>query len=55
MQTDYTKLTQSDFEAAVRNYAIFKLLGAQIVEGEPASPDPAPQDETSEGQSEASE
>lgn len=27
METDYSKLTQADFEAVVRNYAIFKLLG----------------------------
>lgn len=27
METDYSKIKQDDFEAAVRNYAIFKLLG----------------------------
>ena len=30
METDYNKLTQSDFELVVRNYAIFKLLGSQV-------------------------
>lgn len=29
METDYEKLTKPDFERVVRNYAIFKLLGAQ--------------------------
>ena len=29
LETDYSKITQNDFEAVVRNYAIFKLLGAQ--------------------------
>lgn len=29
METDYSKLKQTDFESVVRNYAIFKLLGAQ--------------------------
>lgn len=29
METDYTKLTQADFETTVRNYAIFKLLGSR--------------------------
>lgn len=28
METDYTTLTQADFEKVVRNYAIFKLLSA---------------------------
>lgn len=28
MDTDYTTLSQSDFEAVVKNYAIFRLLGA---------------------------
>lgn len=32
METDYTKLDQSDFESVVRNYAIFKLLGTQSSE-----------------------
>lgn len=27
METDYSKITQADFEAVVRNYAIFRLLG----------------------------
>ena len=29
METDYTKITREDFEDAVRNYAVFKLLGAR--------------------------
>ena len=29
METDYSNITQADFENVVRNYAIFKLLGAQ--------------------------
>lgn len=29
MDTDYSKITQSAFELSVKNYAIFKLLGAQ--------------------------
>ena len=29
METDYTKLTQADFERVVRNYAIYRLLGSQ--------------------------
>lgn len=28
METDYSSLTQSDFEKAVRSYAIFRMLGA---------------------------
>jgi type I restriction-modification system DNA methylase subunit len=28
METDYSKLTQADFESVVKDYAIFKLLGA---------------------------
>lgn len=27
METDYSKITQNDFEKVVRNYAIFKMLG----------------------------
>jgi type I restriction enzyme M protein len=30
METDYSKLTQSDFERVVRNYAVFRLLGAPL-------------------------
>ena len=29
METDYTKLSQADFERVVRNYAIYRLLGNQ--------------------------
>ena len=29
METDYEKITKSDFESVVRNYAIFRLLGAE--------------------------
>jgi type I restriction-modification system DNA methylase subunit len=29
METDYTAITQDDFETVVKNYAIFKLLGSQ--------------------------
>ncbi len=29
IETDYEKLTQSDFERVVQNYAIFRLMGAQ--------------------------
>lgn len=28
MQTDYSKISQADFEKVIRNYAIFKLLGS---------------------------
>ena len=34
LETDYSKITQSDFETVVRNYAIFKLLGAQSDDAE---------------------
>lgn len=27
METDYSTLTQTDFESVVRNYALFKLFG----------------------------
>ena len=30
METDYSKITQSDFERVVRNYAVFKLLGNPV-------------------------
>jgi len=30
METDYRKLTPEDFESVVRNYGIFKLLGATV-------------------------
>ncbi len=26
METDYSKITQADFEDAVKNYAVFKLI-----------------------------
>lgn len=29
METDYSRLTQADFEKVVRNYAIYRLLGGQ--------------------------
>lgn len=29
METDYSAITQSDFEKTVRNYAMFRLLGKQ--------------------------
>ena len=28
METDYSSITQNDFEAVVRDYAMFRLLGA---------------------------
>ena len=28
METNYSAITQSDFEEVVRNYAMFRLLGA---------------------------
>ncbi len=30
MKTDYSKLTREDFEQVVRNYAVFKLIGARL-------------------------
>lgn len=36
METDYSKITQADFERVVRNYAIFKLLG-QVTSSEDES------------------
>lgn len=30
METDYSKLTQADFENVVRNYAIYRLIGSEI-------------------------
>jgi hypothetical protein len=30
METDYSKITRADFERVVRNYAVFKMLGAKI-------------------------
>lgn len=33
METDYSALTQSDFERVVQNYAVFKLLGERAVDG----------------------
>ncbi|WP_434344909.1 HsdM family class I SAM-dependent methyltransferase [Myxococcus virescens] len=36
IETDYSKITQEDFERVVRNYAIFRLLGAQA-SAEPTS------------------
>ena len=29
METDYTKVTQADFEAVVKNYALFRTFGVQ--------------------------
>jgi len=36
METDYSKLTQADFERVIQNYAIYRLLGSQgsVTEGE---------------------
>ncbi|MCA3932944.1 N-6 DNA methylase [Burkholderia sp.] len=31
METDYSRLTQTDFEAVVRNYAIYRLLGGNAI------------------------
>jgi type I restriction-modification system DNA methylase subunit len=39
METDYGKLTPGDFERAVRNYAIFRLLGAQAHEPDSGAAD----------------
>lgn len=36
METDYTKITKEEFELTVKNYAIFKLLGAQSLIDEEA-------------------
>jgi type I restriction enzyme M protein len=30
METDYSKLTQADFETVVRNYSIYRLIGSEI-------------------------
>jgi type I restriction enzyme M protein len=35
METDYSKITQRDFEETVRRYAVFRLLGFTNDEGEP--------------------
>ncbi len=32
LETDYSKITQADFESEVRKYAIYKLLGGSIPE-----------------------
>jgi type I restriction enzyme M protein len=34
METDYTKLNQTDFERVIKNYAIYRLLGEQAIEAE---------------------
>ena len=34
METDYSKITQSDFEKVVRNFAVFKLMNAESVSDE---------------------
>jgi len=34
LDTDYSKITQADFELEVQKYAIYKLLGSSISEGE---------------------
>lgn len=41
METDYSRLTREDFEKVVRDYALFRLLGAQVTpsESEPSSDD----------------
>lgn len=41
MSTDYTKLTQDDFEKVVKNYAIYRLLGGQSDETEGDLDEPA--------------
>lgn len=38
METDYSKITQADFEKVVRNYAIFKLLNIEGTRDENGSP-----------------
>ena len=39
METDYKKISQSDFENTVRNYAIFRLLGSQSTSDETGDAD----------------
>ncbi|MEQ1545222.1 N-6 DNA methylase [Methyloglobulus sp.] len=34
METDYSAITQADFEKVVRNYAMFRLLGTKLIEPE---------------------
>lgn len=34
METDYSQITQKDFEQVVKNYAVFKLLGASTSEAD---------------------
>lgn len=33
METDYSKLTRDDFEKVVRDFAVYKLIGAPVVSG----------------------
>lgn len=41
METDYSKITQEDFERTVRNYAIFKMLGKKSEAAETKEEDEA--------------
>lgn len=41
METDYSKLTQADFERVVKNYAIYRLLGSQEAAAQGNNDDPA--------------
>jgi type I restriction enzyme M protein len=38
METDYSTLTQDDFEKVVRNYTMFKLLGASAADADVGEP-----------------
>jgi type I restriction enzyme M protein len=39
METDYSAITQSDFEKVVKNYAMFRLLGTHGIDDEAADDD----------------
>lgn len=39
METDYSALSRTDFERVVRNYAVYKLLGASTTESEETTDD----------------
>ncbi len=41
METDYSSLTQKDFEQTIRNYAVFKLLGGETAKETTDEPDGA--------------
>ena len=34
MKTDYSKLTQADFEKVLKDYAVFRLLGGDLDQGD---------------------